>query len=357
MKSEGILTSESLSDEKLGSLRQQHKGVKHMNTYEMNLRLFDVMTTATETLSAEMKTFYDSVLLDNAKPNLVHDQFGQKRPIPKNNGKQIEFRRYTSLEKALTPLTEGVTPDPNSLKVTTVTATVEQYGDWISMSDVLLLTAIDNNLAEAVQLLGDQAGRTLDTITRDIINGGTNVLYAPNGTDAVTSRGALTANAHMTAQLVMKAAAILKGANASTFDNDFVAIIHPYVAYDLMQDEGWKELHKYCAPENAFEGELGKLGRVRFVESTEAKIWGEAGASKAAVFSTLVLGKNAYGVTEVEGGGLETIVKQKGSAGTADPLDQRASAGWKAIKTAEILSEEFMVRIESSSSFSTAVSN
>ena len=328
-----------------------------MNTYEMNLRLFDVMTTATETLSAEMKTFYDSVLLDNAKPNLVHDQFGQKRPIPKNNGKQIEFRRYTSLEKALTPLTEGVTPDPNSLKVTTVTATVEQYGDWISMSDVLLLTAIDNNLAEAVQLLGDQAGRTLDTITRDVINGGTNVLYAPNGTDAVTSRSALTANAHMTAQLVMKAAAILKGANASTFDNDFVAIIHPYVAYDLMQDEGWKELHKYCAPENAFEGELGKLGRVRFVESTEAKIWGEAGASKAAVFSTLVIGKNAYGVTEVEGGGLETIVKQKGSAGTADPLDQRASAGWKAIKTAEILSEEFMVRIESSSSFSTAVSN
>ena len=328
-----------------------------MNTYTMNLRLFDVMTTATETLSAEMKTFYDSVLLDNAKPNLVHDQFGQKRPIPKNNGKQIEFRRYTSLEKALTPLTEGVTPDPNSLKVTTVTATVEQYGDWISMSDVLLLTAIDNNLAEAVQLLGDQAGRTLDTITRDIINGGTNVLYAPNGTDAVTSRSALTANAHMTAQLVMKAAAILKGANASTFDNDFVAIIHPYVAYDLMQDEGWKELHKYCAPENAFEGALGKLGRVRFVESTEAKIWGEAGASKAAVFSTLVLGKNAYGVTEVEGGGLETIVKQKGSAGTADPLDQRASAGWKAIKTAEILSEEFMVRIESSSSFSTAESN
>jgi N4-gp56 family major capsid protein len=105
------------------------------------------------------------------------------------------------------------------------------------------------------------------------------------------------------------------------------------------------------------KGEIGCLGGVRFVESTEAKIWGEAGASNAAVFSTLVLGKNAYGVTEVEGGGLETIVKQKGSAGTADPLDQRASAGWKAIKTAEILSDEFMVRIESSSSFSTAAAN
>ena len=328
-----------------------------MRTYEMNLRLFDMMTTGTETLSAEMKIYYDDVLLDNAKPNLVHDQFGQKRPIPANSGKTIEFRRYKSLPKALTALTEGVTPDPNSLTVTTVTATIAQYGDWISMSDVLLLTAIDNNLVEAVQLLGDQAGRTLDTITREVINAGTNVLYAPNGTDAVTSRGALTAESKLTAQVVMKAAAVLKGANAQTFDNDFVAIVHPYVAYDLMQDEGWKDAHKYTTPENIYEGELGKIGRVRFVESTEAKIWEKAGASNASVFSTLVIGKNAYGVTEVEGGGLETIVKQKGSAGTADPLDQRASAGWKAIKTAEILSDEFMVRVESSSSFSTAAAN
>jgi N4-gp56 family major capsid protein len=328
-----------------------------MRTYEMNLRLFDVMTTLTESLSAEMKVYYDDVLLDNAKPNLVHDQFGQKRPIPANNGKTIEFRRFKSLPKQLTPLTEGVTPDPNNMTVTTVTATVEQYGDWISLSDVLLLTAIDNNLVEAVQLLGDQAGRTLDTITRDIINGGTNVLYAPNGTDAVASRTAIAATSLMTAQVAMKAAAILKGANAGTFDNDYVAIIHPYVAYDLMQDEGWKDWHKYTNPENAYEGELGKIGRVRFVESTEAKIWEKAGANNVSVFSTLVIGKNAYGVTEVEGGGLETIVKQKGSAGTADPLDQRASAGWKAIKTAEILSDEFMVRIESSSSFSTAAAN
>ncbi len=325
-------------------------------TNKMNLHLFGAAAT-TETLSAEMKTYYDDMLLDNAKPNLVHDQFGQKRPIPANRGKQIEFRRYKSLPKALTPLTEGVTPDPNSLTVSTVTANVAQYGDWLSLTDVLLLTAIDHNLVEAVELLGDQAGRTLDTITRDIINGGTNVLYAPNGTDAVTSRSDIGATSLMSAQLVMKGAAILKGANAAAFDNDYVAIIHPYVAYDLMQDEGWKDWHKYTSPENAYEGELGKLGRVRFVESTEAKIWAGAGADGVSVFSTLIVGKNAYGVTEVEGGGLETIVKQKGSAGTADPLNQRASAGWKALKTAEILSEEFMVRIESSSSFFEAEAN
>lgn len=335
-----------------------------MRTYEMNLRLFDAVIMTTETkgepynLSAEMKVYYDGVLLDNAKPNLVHDQFGQKRPIPKNGGKTIEFRRYNSLPKvADKPLAEGVTPDPNGMNVTTVTATVKQYGDWIALSDVLLMTAIDNNLVEAVQLLGDQAGRTLDTVTRDIITGGKSVLYAPNGTEAIASRKAITETSLVTTELIMKAAAMLKGMNAPTFDNDYVAIIHPYVAYDLMTSESWKDWHKYCTPENAYEGELGKIGRVRFVESTEAKVLGAEHdtTGNVPVFFTMVIGKNAYGVTEVEGGGLQTIVKQLGSG--QDPLNQRASAGWKAIKTAEILSDEFLVRIESSSSFTDAKTN
>lgn len=329
-----------------------------MKTYTMNLRLFDVMTTGTDTLSPEMKVFYDDTLLDNAKPNLVHDQFGQQRPIPKNGGKTIEFRRYKTLPKALLPLTEGVTPDPNKMSVTTVTATVSQYGDWISLSDVLLLTAIDNNLTEAVILLGDQAGRTLDTVTREVVNGGTNVLYAPNGDTPVTTRAGIDSTSLVTLQLIMKAAAILKGVNAVPFDKHFVAVVHPYVAYDLMMDDKWEDWNKYTNAEAMYEGELGRIGGVRFVESTEAKIWSaEEAGGNVSVFSTLVIGKNAYGVTEVEGGGLQTIVKQLGSGGTADPLNQRASAAWKALKTAEILSDEFMVRIESSSNFSAAEAN
>lgn len=324
----------------------------------MDLRLFDTMTTETSTLTAEMKTYYDGWMLDNAEPNLVHDQFGQKRPIPKNGGKKIEFRRYKSLGKALTALTEGVTPQSNSLTVTTVEATVKQYGDWIELSDILLLTAIDNNLVEAVKLLGDQAGRTLDTITREVINAGTNVLYAPKGTTTVTQRTELDTTSMITVPLVMKAAAILKGQNATPVkDNCYIAIVHPYVAYDLMMDEKWEEWSKYTSPEKMYMGELGRIGRIRFVESTEAKIWASAAGSGLSVFSTLVLGENAYGVTEVTGGGLQTIVKQLGSGGTADPLDQRSSAGWKAMKTAEILGNEYMVRIESCSSFSTAAAN
>lgn len=126
-------------------------------------------------LSPEMKVFYSDYLIDMAEPELVHDQFGQKHPIPKNGGKTIEFRKWSPLPKALTPLTEGVTPDGQKLDVSTVTATVAQYGGFVELSDLLLLTAIDNNLVQATRLLGSQAGRTLDTITREVLNGGTNV--------------------------------------------------------------------------------------------------------------------------------------------------------------------------------------
>ena len=135
----------------------------------MSLQLFaDIQTTLTEGLSAEMKTFYDMTLIDEAAPALVHDQFGQKRPIPKNGGKTIEFRKFAPLTKALTPLTEGVTPEGKSLDVTTITAEVSQYGDFVTMSDMLELTAIDNVIVEALKLLGRQGGATMDTVVRNI---------------------------------------------------------------------------------------------------------------------------------------------------------------------------------------------
>ena len=134
----------------------------------LDLTLFDLnpQTTQADGLSAEMKTYYSDYLIDNAAPNLVHDQFGQKHAIPKNGGKQIEFRKFLPFSKATRPLSEGVTPDGGSLSVTNVTATVEQYGYYVTMSDVLMLTAIDNTLLETTKLLGSQAGSTLDTVTR-----------------------------------------------------------------------------------------------------------------------------------------------------------------------------------------------
>ena len=315
-----------------------------------NLQLFanEVQTTLLDGLSAEMKTFYDMTLIDEAQANLVHDQFGQKRPIPKGGGKTIEFRKFAPLAKAITPLTEGVTPDGKSLTVSTITATVSQYGDYITQSDVLELTALDNTILEATKLLGRQAGMTLDTVVRNVLQSGTNVTYCPkvaaDGTEtAVTSRSGLDNTCQLTVKVVQQVVAKLRAQNAPTISGKYVAIIHPYVAYDLMRDPEWIDAHKYAKPENLYEGEIGEIAGVRFVQTTEAKIY------DGGVFGSLFLGEGAYGVTEISGGGLQTIVKQKGSAGTADPLDQRSSVGWKAIKTAELLIPNYLVRVESKS--------
>lgn len=332
------------------------------NAARLDLQWFagEVNTTGSAGLSAEMKTFYEKRLIDQAEPKLVHDQFADYYPIPANGGKSIEFRKYDSLPKATTPLAEGVTPSGQSLTVSTVSSDLHQYGGWTPLSDVLSMTAIDNNVLQATKILASQAGRTMDSITRDVLAGGTNVIYAPavaaDGTETeVTSRASLTADCKLTPKLFFRAAAQLGAMNADTIGDSYVAIIHPYAAYDLKTNPDWLDVHKYADPQSIFQGEIGKLGNIRFIETSEAKIWkDDTCPAGMAVFGTLVLGAHAYGVTELEGGGLEHIVKQLGYGD--DPLNQRASVGWKGMKAAERLVEQYMVRIESLSSYSATAS-
>lgn len=323
---------------------------------KLNLQLFaTTMTTETGSLSAEMKTFYEKRLLDQAEPLLVHNQFGDKYPIPANNGKKIEFRKYSALPKALTALTEGVTPAGNSLTVTTVEGTVKQYGDWIQLSDMLQMTAIDNNVVQATKLLSSQAGRTLDTVTREVLAGGTNVIYAPKVVDGaeteVLSRSTLTPECVLTPFVVMRAAATLEAMNTPKINGSYVLIIHPYCRETLQESPGWVDVVKYKEGNNTFSGEIGKIGDVRVVTTSEAKVINDSScpvveeSTYYSVFTSLLLGANAYGVTELENGGLQHIVKQLGYG--EDPLNQRSSCGWKATSVAVRLCEEYMVRIES----------
>ena len=318
-----------------------------MKLSKLNLRLFDLNTNKTEELPAEVRTYYSDYLIDNAKPNLVHDQFAQKNSISKNGGRTVSFRRFMPFEKATARLSEGVTPNGGKLSVTEVTATVGVYGYFIALSDVLTLTAIDNTVLETTKLLGNQAGLTLDCVTKEVINGGTNVMYS----GGVSARASLDATCKISVDDIFKAARFLKSQNAPKIDGSYVAIIHPDIAYDLMRDPEWVEVAKYNGSIKLFEGEIGKLGGVRFVETSEAKTHT---SNDLKIYNTMVLGANAYGVTEIEGGGLKTIIKQLGSAGTSDPLDQRSTIGWKAFHTAERLVENYMIRIESASSFSSA---
>ena len=314
------------------------------------------LNNTTATMTKEMKTFYEKRLIDQAEPRLVHDQFADYYPVPQNGGKTIEFRKYDSLPKASTPLTEGVTPNGQTLNVTTITSDLHQYGGWTPLTDVLQMTAIDNNVVQATRVLASQAGRTMDSITRDVLAGGTNVLYVPkvaeDGTETVVnSRKALDKTCTLTPKIFFRAAAQLGAMNADPIGDSYIAIIHPYAAYDLKTSKEFVEVHKYADPDTMYRGEIGKLGNIRFVETSEAKIWrDETCPTGLAVFGTLVLGAHAYGVTELEGGGLEHIVKQLGYGD--DPLNQRASVGWKGMRAAERLVEQYMVRIESVSSYS-----
>lgn len=383
--------------------------------------------TTGDGMSAEMKTFYSDYLIDLAEPELVHDQFGQKHPIPKNGGKVIEFRQYDPLPEQTTPLVEGVTPDGQSLTVKTITSEVKQYGGYVTLSDMLMMTAIDNNLVQATKLIASQAGRTLDTITREIINAGTVVQFSQGQVD---SRDELyytseDDNCNLTVDAIKRAVRFLETQDAPQINGYYVGIIHPYSKYDLMKDPDWKTPHEYVDTENVYQNEIGELYGVRFVQSSRAKVFagadlasdsrtltvngsgvsatktvpfdggtvkasalvgrmvniggtvtkvtanttsqltvadnvtaadntviypGEGGKDGADVYSTLVLGDDAYGVTEITGGGLQHIVKQLGSAGSGDPLNQRATVGWKATKTAEILVQQYMVRIEATAS-------
>lgn len=346
--------------------------MKTITYLPITLNLFDAVinkTTSADTsgkndLSGEMKTYYSDYLIDMAEPELVHDQFGQKHPIPKNGGKTIEFRKYDPLPKALTPLTEGVTPTGQKLNMGVITATVAQYGGFIELSDLLLLTAIDNNLVQATKLLGSQAGRTLDTITREVLNGGTNVQYAEGQVsaraDLVGGSATESDNHYLTVDAIRRAVRFLKVMNAPKINGYYAGIIHPDVSYDLMSDPKWVNVKTYSDPDGIYQGEIGRIEGVRFVETSEAKVWENAGKDKSTgtatasardVYSTLIMGADAYGVTEITGGGLEHIVKQLGSSGTADPLNQRATAGWKATKVAERLVEAYMIRIETTSTF------
>jgi len=310
--------------------------------------------TGTAQIPAGVAAFYDRNMLERSTPALVHDKYGQTRPIPKNKSKSIKFRRYNALAPATTPLTEGVTPAGKQLSITDVTATLDQFGDFVTVSDIVSMTVEDPVITEATDVLGEQAGETLDIVTRDILNAGTNVYYAA-GVAARINVAATAAEADLTA--ILKS---LKGQNAKKFTEmiqgsakvntypirpAFIAITHTDKTAEFEELTKWKSVEEYASQGNVDMNEAGAWKALRFIETTNAKVFTGAGAAGVDVYSTLVLGKNAYGVVSLRGNrNIETIVKPLGSGD--DALNQRATVGWKAMATAKILNDAFMLRYE-----------
>lgn len=295
------------------------------------------------------KTYYDRTLLETAKANIVYANFGQKRSIPRNNGKVVEFRRWTLFtpNKVTQALTEGVTPSSQSLGQTKVEATIAQYGAYVEISDLLDLTAYDPVINDSAELLGEQLGIVVDNVTRDAMIADASTQFAGGRANA----NAITATDYLTVDEIRKAVRTLKGNKARRFSGNgrsghFVCIVDPFATYDLQSDSLWQDVSKYSNAEQIYAGEIGRLFGVVFVETTEGYVANNS--SSVPVHHSLIFGADAYGVIDVAGSGvLQTIIKPRGSAGTADPLDQRSTVGGKVMGyTAKVLNALWIIDIQ-----------
>jgi N4-gp56 family major capsid protein len=330
----------------------------------INLSFFTGETTLTA--RTKIEDYYDRVALTKALPLLVFRKFGQKRPIPKNQGKIIRFTRWGRLSVATTPLTEGVTPAGNTMSYSDITATLAQYGDWISITDQVTLLSIDPILTEAVSQLGYQEGETMDTLSRDNLMTGTNAIYATGAArNAVLDKITLASiQKAVRALKVAMAKPIMKQVNAtpkystSPIRPSYIGVCHVYAEQDIEDLAGFVPVEKYAAQNDVMEGEFGSVAGVRFIATTQGfeSLGGGATSStvkntagKADVYATIIFGEDAYGEVPLSGQSSAVIVKAPSwtdSTNTADPLNQRSSAGWKAFMAFAILNDLWLARIE-----------
>ena len=303
-------------------------------------------TTTSAGLSAEMKTYYDRTLLERMTANMPFIKYGQKRPIPKNNGKTIQFRKFNSLEPAITPLTEGQPPVAKDLSVTEITKTIKQYGDVVEVTDVLELTAIDPIISETVEVEGEQAGETLNIVTKNELLNTTSVYNVGGGVD----ENAITASNVLTADDVLKVQTILKRSNIKPVSGRYYLwFLSPEQAADIMRDPLWRDVSKYGNDAKGIEeGEIGRLYSFKFIDTSLIDpVENTAGVD---VHSGLAFGKNAYGITDIENGSKpKTIIKpcKDDDSDKSDPLNQKSTIGWKALFTPVILNALGLIRVNS----------
>ena len=319
-------------------------------------------TTTTTQVDPGISALYDKTLLVRALPYLVHAMFGQKRPLASKSSKTIKFRRYTALPKATVPLTEGITPSSDQLAKTDLIASVENYGQYVTITDEVDMFVEDKVLMETASLLGESMGLTLDTIYRDILVATTSIYRA--GEVATTAEiltkvtttdlnKLLRALRNNKAKYYNKMIGGSSNTGSSAIRNSYYAIVHPNMIYDIESLTGFVSVSDYGNPASAHENEIGAYKNLRFIESTEAYVLtgatgvtaaigssGLDGTSFVDVYTMLVFGMNAYGVVDLSGHASENIVKGFGSGD--DPLNQRATSGWKAVTTCKILNDSFM---------------
>lgn len=330
---------------------------------------------STNTLAPELKTFYDTELLENARTEMFYAQFGRKQRLPKNGGTTIEWRKFNTFARA-SELKEGVIPTGQQFGSSSLTASISQYGTYTSITDKLEMRAYDNVILAATEEMGASAAATQETLIRNALLVGTNVMYCDNvdvngnvlstpTTPATMGAGGGSSNsdgwALLTPTMVNKAVTKMKKDRVPRINGKYYAVIHPSVAYDLRQSKEWIEVHKYAATSEIFNGEIGELHGCRFIEDTFAPILGGSyiysgsttykNKSNGVTYATYFFGKDGFGIVDPEGGGLEMIIHDKDEIG--GPLNQFSTIGYKfETNGATILYPERVLRVMSVSSYS-----
>ena len=331
----------------------------YVNAYDGTSQAFD----GSNSLSGELKVFYDTELLENARVEMFYAQFAKKQHLPANHGTTVEWRKWNTFAKA-SQLVEGVIPTGQKFGMSSKTGAINQYGTYAAISDKLEMRAYDPIILGATEEMGASASETQETLIRDALLVNTNVLYCDNitlATGAVASTPTSTATMEATAEImclltpdsVAKAVTIMKKNRVPTINGKYYAVVHPSVAYDLRKSKEWIEAHKYAATSEIFNGEIGELHGCRFIENVFAPILGDTYKNKAGgvTYATYFFGKDSFGIIDPEGGALEMIVKDKSQIG--GPLNQFSTVGYKfETNGATILYTERLLRVMSCSSFS-----
>ena len=332
----------------------------YVNAYDGSTQAFD----SKNTLAGELKTFYDTELLENARIEMFYAQFAKTQKLPANHGKNVEWRKWNTFAKA-TKLQEGVIPTGQKFGMSSKMGAIEQYGTYAAITDTLELRAYDDVILGATEEMGASAAETQETLIRDALLVGMNVLYCDNitlatgavagtPTSCATMEASDTVMSKLTPEMVAKAITKMKKDRVPTINGKYYAVIHPSVAHDLRNSKEWIEAHKYSATSEIFNGEIGELHGCRFVENVFAPVLGGADYKNKATtvtYATYFFGKDAFGIIDPEGGALEMIIKSKEQVG--GPLNQFSTVGYKfETNGATILYPERVLRVMSCSSYS-----
>ena len=289
-----------------------------------------------------------------SKKLITMARFAQKETKPLHEGKDIRWRRYERFQVNTTTLSEGVTPESDTLQQTTIMATLSQYGRWVPITDVMLALSTDPIVAQITERQAIQMAETMDTLAYSAFKAGTNVVTVASGYGIHGSNSSTTVAPDGKATYIQLAVKSLEGKDAVKISNvvkpaseyntepvaeGFFAITHPDVRPNIETIAGFTPVEKYANYGAVMAGEIGKVGMVRFIATTLATPTGTT-------YSTLIFAKDAVGCVSLSGKGAVTPTVVTPRASAEDPLGQRGSVGYQYWYVCKILQDNWMVRLD-----------